>query len=133
MKNRFVFFGSLLNLVTLVAGLLIGFFFGTSYSGRVHAQGNPQVQEIQPGVMTGTFGAGLVLAHDIQSDSLVVNGYDLLKLHQNTLNYLGKQIGANSIAIQELIDNSKATKLYTIKPAAPSPAPTPANPPERKP
>ena len=98
---------------------------GMEYSGRVHAQVKPQIQEITPGVTTGTFGAGLILAHEIQSDSLVVNGYDILKINQNTLNYLATQAGANPIVLQGIISNSRADKLYTIKPPATSEPPRP--------
>ena len=130
MKSRFVLLGSFLNSATLLIGLLTGFFLGTSYSGRVHAQTAPQLQEITPGITSGSFGAALVLAHEIQSDSLVVNGYDLLKMHQNTLNYLSRQLGANAADLQSVINNSKADKLYTIKPAGTTP---PAKAPEKKP
>lgn len=122
MKSRFILLGSVLNSVAVI----LAFFLGTIYSGRaVHAQENTQqVEQITPGVTTGTFGAGLILAHQIQSDGLVVNGYDLLKLHQNTLNYLATQIGANQAALQAIIANSKAEKVYTVKvPSPPSPKP----------
>jgi hypothetical protein len=122
MKTKFLLLGGLLNSATLLVGLLVGFFLGTSYSGRVHAETAQQVQEVSPGITTGTFGAGLILAHEIQSDSLVVNGYDLLKMHQNTLNYLATQFGANTGAIQNIITISKADKLYTLKtPSTPKP------------
>lgn len=130
MKSRFVLLGGLLNSATLLIGLVIGFFYGTSYSTRVHAQTSPHVQEISPGVTTGTFGAGLILAHEIQSDSLVVNGYDLLKIHQNTLNYLATQSGANPGALQGIISSSRADKLYTVKPPG---GPEPPKPQEKKP
>src|ERR1035438_4331100 len=94
MKSRFMLLGGLLNLMTL----LVGFVLGLTYSGNVHAQTTPQLQQIIPNVSTQTFGAGLILAHEIQSDSLVVNGYDILKINQNTLNYLAGQLGANRSA-----------------------------------
>jgi hypothetical protein len=127
---------SAINLSFLILGFVLGHEF---YMPKVQAQSPPQtvlgaapqVVPVSPGVTTGSFGAGLILAHEIQSDSLVVNGYDLLKLHQNTLNYLGTLLGANSVAIQTLIENSKATKLYTIKPPTPAPAIPP--PTEKKP
>lgn len=72
-----------------------------------------------------------MLAHEIQADGLVVNGCDLLRMHQNTLNYLANQIGANKTALQAIVDGSKADKLYTIKPTSPpSPQPKPV---EKKP
>jgi len=120
MKNRFIVIGGLLNLVTLVIGLAIGFIFGTSYSGRVYAQANQKIEEITPGVTTGSFAAALILAHEINADSVVVQGFDILKLHQNTLNYLSRQPLANQVEIQRIIDESKAEKVYHMKaPQAP--------------
>ena len=111
---------SIANLSFLALGFLIG---REVYIQKVHAQ-TQNIVPISPGVTTGTFGAGLILAHEIQSDSLVVNGYDLLKINQNTLNYLSTQLGANPAGLQSIITNSKADKLYTVKnPAAPNPTP----------
>ena len=118
MKNRFLLLGGLLNLFTLLIGLTMGFFVGSSYSGRVNAQtttAQVPVEEITSGSTIGTLGTALLLARHIQSDSLVVNGYDLLKFHQNTLDYLSKQTGANQSALQEIINKSKAEKLYTLR------------------
>ncbi len=125
-----------LNLVTLLVGFGMGALLRPNIDQAVHAQTTDSVrtqviEPIFPGVTTGTFGARIVLAHEIQSDSLVVNGYDLLQIHQNTLNYLANQIGANKAVLQSIVDNSKAAKLYTIKP--PSPSPPQTKPEEKKP
>jgi hypothetical protein len=136
MRNRLIALGAVLNSVTLLVGLAVGFFLGTSYSGKVHAQvvqtpTSPQIQDIAPNVTTPSLGANLLLAHEIQSDSLVVNGYDMLKVNQNILNYLATQLGANNSALQSIVSNSRADKLYTIK--SPTAAPPPQKPQEKKP
>jgi hypothetical protein len=137
MRNRLIALGAVLNSVTLLVGLTAGFFLGTSYSGKVHAQvvvqtpTSPQIQDIAPTVTAPSLGANLLLAHEIQSDSLVVNGYDMLKVNQNILNYLATQLGANNAALQSIVANSRADKLYTIK--SPTAAPPPQKPEEKKP
>jgi hypothetical protein len=94
----------------------------------VEAQTHPaaQIVPIQPGVTTGTFGASLILAHEIQADSLVVNGYDLLRFNQNIVNYLARHMAGASLAdLQQVVNDSAASHLYTLQaPAKPSPPPT---------
>jgi len=122
---------SIINLAFLGCGFILGHEL---HVPRVQAQSAPappsNLQEIAPGVTTGTFGAGLILAHEIQSDSLVVNGYDVMKLQQNTLNYLATRSGGDSVALQQVVNQSRPAKLYTVK------QPTPPAPPkseEKKP
>lgn len=38
MRNKWMALGAVLNCVTLLVGLACGFFLGTSFSGKVHAQ-----------------------------------------------------------------------------------------------
>ena len=85
-----------------------------------------------PAATVGSFGTNILLAHHIQSDELVVNGYDVMKMNQNILNYMSRQIGANGTDIQSIVINSRADKLYTIK-APTAPAPAPQKPQEQKP
>lgn len=120
MDRRFVFLGSVVNLLTLIVGLTLGFLVGTAHSTPVHAQATQQIIPIQPQVIAPSLGTNLLLAHEIQTDSIVANGYDLLKMHQLTLNYLANQLGANTAAIQDIVNKSKADKLYTLKPPAAS-------------
>jgi hypothetical protein len=127
MNNRFIVLGALLNLVTLLIGLSMGFFLGTSYSGHVYAQQlkqqvKQQVEEIVPGVTAPSFAAAVILGHEINADSMVVRGYDLLKLHQNTLNFLGDMYPLNRAQIQQIIETSLADKVYHMKsPEQPKP------------
>lgn len=134
MKNRLVLFGILLNLVTLVIGLFFGFILGTATSSRgVHAQTRSEIVPITPGVTTGSFGANLLLAHEIQSDSLVVNGYDLFKMDQNIINYLATRVDADRNGLQQAISNAQPPKLYTIQTTPPPPAQPQPKPEEKKP
>jgi hypothetical protein len=119
MRNSSYTLGVLANFLTLAVGIAIGFTVARTRPKRVYAAGTQKVQEITPGVTTGSFGAGLILAHEIQADRLVVNGYDLLKMHQNTLNYLLKHLpGADRNALQSVVEDSKVSVLYRVKPPA---------------
>ena len=82
----------------------------------LHVPMQPAIEQITPNMSFGSIGGYVVLAHIVQSDSAVVNGYDLMKLHQNTLNYLSRQEGANQADIREIVTKSMADKLYTVKP-----------------
>jgi hypothetical protein len=102
------------------------------YSAKVHAQTSDsvsahvqKVEEITPTMTAGSIGGYLVLAHTMQSDEAVVGGLDLLKLHLNTLNYLSRQLGANQIELQNIVSNSRAEKVYTIKSPQPPQNPQP--------
>jgi hypothetical protein len=101
---------------------------------EVHAQAvavpTPNIQEIQPGFTTGTIGANLVMAHEIAADSLVVNGYDLLKMQNNILIYLSNRPSAERADIQNIVNASRASTVYRLKQQQPQlPAPAAATPP----
>jgi hypothetical protein len=127
--------GKLVSLAILAVGLAIGFICGEMYHPQqeVRAQAvaasTPTIQEIQPGMTTGTFGANLVMAHEIAADSLVVNGYDLLKMQNNILVYLSNRPSAERADIQNIVNASRASTIYRIKQQAPMPTPPVANPP----
>jgi hypothetical protein len=132
---------TLANMLVLAFGITIGVFLAPHIEKRVQASGDPQStvassaqstpqssggpELIQPGMTTGSFGAYLILAHHVQSDELVVNGLDILKLEQGELNLL------NQIApgrVQSIVDEAKnGTHLYQVgtpKPTPPVPATT---------
>jgi len=124
MKSRYVVLGSLLNLLTLAIGMFLGLYLSASHPGLVRAQNQPEIQPITPVATVGSIGSLLVLAHEVQTDSLVVNGYDVMKLQQGILNYLGTQITANPTGLQAIVEGARAKKLYTVKPpAAAQPSP----------
>jgi len=121
-------FGSLINLVTLVIGLGIGFLFGSLSHRSVHAQAvnapTPQTEDVTPAMTLGSVGTNLVLAHEVDADKVVVNGIDLLLFDQNVLKYLSRRPGAESADMENIINGSRATVLHRI--AAPkAPIPTP--------
>jgi len=72
----------------------------------------------------GSVGVYLVLAHHVQSDELVVNGYDLLKLQQGEINLLSRFVPAAEIS--NMVNSARATELYTVKAqgSAPTAKPT---------
>jgi hypothetical protein len=73
---------------------------------------------VQPGLTTGTIGVYLLLSHQIQSDQLVVNGYDILKLQDAELKLLSRFV--SPAEIQKVISDSKAQELFRLQ--EPSPA-----------
>jgi hypothetical protein len=118
-------------MATLIVGLTFGFLIGAQYLGKqnvqAHANANaipPQrIEEITPGISTATFAANLVMAHQIEADSLVVNGYDMIKMQENLLNYLATRPMAERADIENIVNRSRAEVFYKIKqPTPPTPA-----------
>jgi hypothetical protein len=128
---------SLINLLTLAVGITIGVLLAPHVERHVQAeegqaqsqsagQGQPAGQEptngpeqIQPTITAGSIGAYLLLAHHVQSDELVVNGIDVLKLEQGELNLISSLPGVPSWRIQQIVDGAKASHLYQV--ASPKP------------
>jgi hypothetical protein len=78
---------------------------------------------VQPTMTVGTAGIYLILTHHVQSDEMVVNGVDLLKLHQEELNLLSRFVSAQEI--NNAIVRSQAGELFQVgNPTFPLPAPT---------
>ena len=127
--------GKLVSLTILVIGIAIGFAGGIVYRPQqdVHAQAAPQpqanIQEVSPGVTTGTFGANLILAHEVATDRLIINGFDLMKMQNNILSYLALRPSAESADIQNIVNRSRADTVYKLKQPAPATQPIP----EKKP
>jgi hypothetical protein len=125
-------FGKLATLATLIIGIAIGFVGGSMYHPpqKVEAQAvqpiTPTIQEISPGVTTGTFGANLILVHELATDHLIVNGYDVMLMQQNILNYLATRPLAERADIENIINASRSSVIYKIK--EPQPVPPPAVP-----
>jgi hypothetical protein len=135
MKNALA---AAINLATLLIGLILGVLLAPhlekpaqAFSAEPQNQSVPTApaptsgpEQIQPGVTTGSFGAYLVLAHHIQSDELVVNGIDIMKLQQGEINLLSRSLGITQQDIQNVINDARNTHLYQV--ATPKPA-TPAS------
>jgi hypothetical protein len=120
--------GKLATLATLAVGIAIGFACGTLYHPyqEVRAQAvpppTPSFTDVTPGITVGSMGTNLLLAHEIAADSLVVNGYDMLKLQQGLINYMASRPLAETADFQNIINSSRATTVYRYKPPTPPPA-----------
>jgi hypothetical protein len=126
--------GKLVSLAILAVGLAVGFAGGVMYRPQQEVQAqasgvqSPNVQEVSPGMTTGTLGVNLLLAHEVAADRIIVNGYDLLKMQSNILGYLASRPSAETADIQNIVRRSQADTIYKIKQPAPAPPP-----PEKKP
>jgi hypothetical protein len=106
---------SFLNLLILGVGIAIGFMLAPHLEKPVQAtvepqaavsqptpqaaptSGEPKITTVSPSLNTGTVGIYLVLAHHVQSDELVVNGYDILRLQNEELSLLSRFVPAVEI------------------------------------
>lgn len=129
--------GKLVSLAILIVGIAVGFACGVLYRPQQNVQAQitvppPNVQEVSPGVTTGTFGANLILAHEVATDRLIINGYDLMKMQNNILAYLASRPMAETAEVQNIVTRSQADTVYKLKQASP---PVPQNnvPPGKKP
>lgn len=113
----------LLLLATLLIGVAIGLLISPRISKRVEAQ--EQVPAPAANVttipLTSYMGgpaivSNVVLAHELEADHAVVNGYDLLLLDQNIVNYLAKLPIANGMELSSIGDRSRATTRYVLPP-----------------
>jgi hypothetical protein len=113
--------GNLVNLITLVIGLSIGFVGGMSYQPRskVEAQAvtptSPNIQDVSPTMTVGSIGTNLLLAHEVDADQVVINGYDVMKLQQGVINYLSTRPGAEGADFTNIVNSARATTLHRIK------------------
>ncbi|MGA8090097.1 MAG: hypothetical protein WCA10_22695 [Terracidiphilus sp.] len=124
MKNALA---SLINLLTLLIGITIGIILAPHLERPAHALGaEPQValsttppsgpEQITPQISAGNAAVYLFLAHHIQSDELVVNGIDMLKLQQGEVNLLSRIPGVNPLELQGIVNSAKDTHLYQVAP-----------------
>ena len=120
---------SLANLMTLAIGIAIGLILAPHVQTTVQAQAasqqkteqpqsvssGPTIKKIMPTMTAPQIGTALLLAHEIQTDRLVVNGYDIMQLHEQELNLMSRLLGMNSFQIQQAIARARASDLYTIQ------------------
>jgi hypothetical protein len=132
--------GALVNLFTLAAGITIGILLAPHLEKTVQAtsadsQSSPAnaaqptsntPEQITPGLTTGSMGTYLLLAHHVQSDELVVNGIDILKLEQGEINLLSTLPGVFPGSVQKIVDDARNTHLYQVASPKPAVPPTPA-------
>ena len=133
---------SAINLAILLVGIAIGVMLAPRIEKKASADDDHQAATqqrpvppndtvtavkttaVQPSLTTGTVGIYLVLSHHIQSDELVVNGYDLLKLQNGELQLLSRFVPPAEI--QKMVNDSKASELFTVsQPAQETPKPSP--------
>jgi hypothetical protein len=125
---------SAINLAILLVGIAIGVMIAPRIDKTVNAyatdqqaspqqsaatNGNANPKIAQPQMTVGTAAVYLLLTHHIQADELVVNGIDLIKLHQEELNLLSRFISAQDLS--KAVSNAKDTELYTLPPQTPPP------------
>ncbi len=129
---------SAINLAILLVGIAIGVMLAPHIERTVNANPAAQAQtgapsqpattaltsgpqKVQANMTAGTVGFYLLLAHHVQSDELVVNGIDLLKLHQAEINMLGRFVPPQEIS--RAISESKVPEsaLYQVAPGPPNP------------
>ena len=118
---------SFANLLTLAIGITIGIMLAPHMEKPAKAGGaSPEspsaapslpaglsdIERITPVMTTGSIGSYLILAHHTQSDELVVNGLDILKLQQGELNLLSKMPGIQPWDISSCISYPAPTGKY---------------------
>ncbi len=135
--------GSVVNLVTLCLGMVIGVVVAPHLEQRIlanqTAQQPPQssgpalpqelrdgqiaffdgirVVGVNPAISAGTAGFYQVLSHHIQTDELIANGFDLLELQQGELNLLQRVVPKADV--EAMIQRSRVHELLRVatKPA----------------
>ena len=124
---------NLTQLIVLGVGIVIGVLIAPKFERHVQAEAQtpPSPGTVGPGttvipltsVMSSpALAANVVLAHELEADHAVVNGYDLLLLDQNIVNYLATLPLANSSALDSIGARSKATTRYTLPQRTNNPA-----------
>jgi hypothetical protein len=131
---------SLINLVFLVAGALIGplsVHTDSLLSGVVHAQGkekdrpamkadptpaqprDPNVEYVQPVMSAGSALFGTLMAHRVAADAVIVNDFDLVKLLDAMVNILGTKGTLTAAEIRQISTAGKLSKPLRLEPANP--------------
>jgi hypothetical protein len=131
---------SAINLAILLVGITLGVMLAPHIEKSADAA-EPQASQmpaapagqkltpVRPSMTTGTIGIYLILAHHIQSDELVVNGYDLLKLQNSELQMLSRFVPAAEI--QRAVEDAKTGEMYTVAQPTPPPATQPNKSPQK--
>jgi hypothetical protein len=92
-------------------------------------QNGPKVTPITPAATVGTMGVFLLLSHHVQTDELVVNGFDILKLQQAEFSMLARFVPLDHL--QKAVDDAKVPEIYQIN-NGPAPTPPQQQPPTAK-
>jgi hypothetical protein len=70
---------------------------------------------VTPGISSGTAAFGTLLSNRIAADNLTVNGYDLLKLQENTLRLIVRKTGATGEEVQKAVDDSRSARPLRVR------------------
>ncbi len=128
---------SLLQLVTLFVGIGIGVMIAPRFDHKVNAQTAPATNTPSDGVNVITLqsyssgpamAANVVLAGELQADHATVNGYDILKIDEGIINYLGNLPVSNRSALESIITNSKSKVRYALPSQRPATIQRPTSP-----
>lgn len=131
MWNRDRVFGSLVNLVTLIFGIAIGFLLA-NWHGVVKVLAQSQnsqpwrYEDVPSAITIGQIGSELILTNTLAADHITEQGYDLLLMHENTLEFLRSKGIGTSAELQQVVEKSHPPVVYRIKkqPTPTPPAPT---------
>ncbi len=110
-------FAAVVNLTTLVLGILIGFALARVPQTEAAAQqAQPQFEEVSPVMTAGSAAFGTLLAGRLAADEIAIQGIDLVKLHQNTLNLLGTKTALFTKAeLESVIQKSRVPTPLRMK------------------
>jgi hypothetical protein len=112
-----------LQLLTLFVGIGIGVMIAPRFDHKVNAQTAPtaastgdesRVITLQSYSSGPALAANVVLAGELQADHATVNGYDLLKIDQNIINYLANLPVSNRSALESIVASSKSKVRYAL-------------------
>ena len=121
--------------ILLAVGVIIGVLIAPKLERGVQAQqaaapaqpNGPRIITLQSYSTSGAMGANVLLAHNLQADIAVVNGYDIMKINQQILNYLAQLPSADQRALSAIVANSRAEEIYQLphQSGPPTPATVP--------
>jgi hypothetical protein len=106
--------------VLLAIGVVIGILISPRLGVRAQqapapAQATgPRIITLQSYSTSGAMGANVLLAHNLQADIAVVNGYDIMKINQQILNYLAQRPDADQRALSQIVSASKAEEIFQL-------------------
>jgi hypothetical protein len=121
--------GSIVNLIALLLGVLIGVTLAPRFERNVSAQPVPTatcvdsagVECVTPIMSVGSAAIGTLLSNRIAADQLTVNGYDVLKLQNNMLSTLVQNHLISVDQANALVSMSHPARQLRFKPNAPPP------------
>jgi hypothetical protein len=80
-----------------------------------------EFEDITPIMTVGSAGIGTLLANRIAADTVMVNGYDVLKLDQGILQLIQRKTLTQNSELDAVVAAAKVSRLLRIKASAPAP------------